>query len=154
MPVNSHALKKIQKSNKPRKRRPSPLLRRKKLDLATPEGVEKVVESVQKAKRIADLSEKIRLKLASIPGLFDDVADLIQEASDARLGGADLRRELNVPMDQESCLALGKELVEMFAEVGREEIRKQYAMEELAAVAREWEDDENDDRVDADFEEA
>ena len=121
--------------------------------------------------RLAGVLERCRVRVLGVPGLVDDLQDMLLDANSAfgvssivergMLQQA-LKTPLTLDMVRNMLQTIGRQLIERGIEIGREETLREYALEALAGAAEEEEEPAacspvplgRDTQLDADFEEA
>lgn len=126
--------------------------RKKKLKSHPRKHAESLYDSISSDpvlnQKLVDISERIRTKMFSIPGLLDDVMEGLSAVQGMTGGGVDIedmKELMNSPVTLAGCTSVLRQITEGIMELGREEMRKKYALQELAAAF--------DDPLDPDFEE-
>jgi len=98
--------------------------------------------------RLTDISERIRIKLVNVPGLLDDIIEglsVVQGITSESEGEDAYREFLQTPVTITVCREVLQSFMNAIMELGREEMRKKYALLELASAF--------DNPLDPDFEE-
>ena len=129
--------------------------------------------SPEATQRLVDLTERLRVRVMSVPGLVEELQEILFEVCEAYGHPAPvlspdeglLKQVLKTPVTLDSTRTflqlLGRQFIEQGIEIGREETLREYALEALAGAAEE-EGEEivacssvplgQDTQVDADFE--